>query len=359
MAKKNDDLSAKVGANKATIKNNDLLSSSVVLGAKVVATRTANALKNNGLTDNPSDLPAPIQFELFHVETQIEHDDIEMGVLETGIPYLSESGLARMCGIDRKTLYELSTFWVEQRTKPRGKAIDVLLKASGYEDFRLCIKAEFKGQEINAYTEPVCMALLEYYAFESSDPKPQAIKAYRSLAKLGLREFVYKATGYSPAQKALDSWKHFHDRTDMTMDAAPFGFFGVFREIAIMIVPMIRNGVIISDKVVPDISVGRAWSDFWKENNFDSIYGDRTRYNHEYPDYYPQSKSNPQPSFAYPNEALGAFRTWLQSNYISNKFPKYLLDRTKEGKLGFDVANKAYQSFGGKALPAPKTKKLN
>ena len=46
----------------------------------------------------------PIQMKLFNVEKQVEHDGVEMGVLENGIPYLTESGLARMCGIDRKVL---------------------------------------------------------------------------------------------------------------------------------------------------------------------------------------------------------------------------------------------------------------
>ena len=66
--------------------------------------------KNKGLTVNHSDLgPPPLQVELFHVEKQIEIDGVEMGVLENGIPYLTESGLARMCGIDRKVLNRLGS----------------------------------------------------------------------------------------------------------------------------------------------------------------------------------------------------------------------------------------------------------
>ena len=82
------------------------------------------------------------------------------------------------------------------------------------------------------------------------------------------------------------------------------------------------------------------------------------RYDHEYPDYYPQSKSNPQPSFCYPNGSLGAFREWLQQHYISTKFPKYLLGQTSKGSIAYDVANKAVQAFGGDALPAPKSKRI-
>ena len=65
----------------------------------------------------------PKQLALFHVETQIEIDGVEMGVLENGIPYLTESGLARMCGIDRKVLNRLAVNWDTEKEKPRGSQI--------------------------------------------------------------------------------------------------------------------------------------------------------------------------------------------------------------------------------------------
>lgn len=320
---------------------------------------TNKSNKNKEIGKKINDLStAPFQPELFHVEKQVEFDGIEMGVLESGIAYLSGRGLAKMCGIDHAPLHRMSANWEEEKLKPRGKIISQLLERHGYSEQSLYLRSELNGQPVNAYTEHVCMAILEYYAFEISEPKEQAINAFRTLARYGLNRFVYDATGYKPEQKILDSWKHFHDRTDMTMDAAPFGYFGVFREIAIMIVPMIRNGVLISDKVVPDISVGRFWSEYWVENKLSEKYGERTRYDHEYPDYYPQSKSNPQPSYAYPNEALGEFRAWLQRHYIINKFPKYLLGQTTKGSIVFDVANKALTAFGVPNLPQPKNKKL-
>ena len=118
-----------------------------------------------------------------------------------------------------------------------------------------------------------------------------------------------------------------------------------------MIVPMIRSGLIISDKVIPDISVGKAWSAYWQEKEMSALYGDRKKYNHDYPLYYPQAKSNPQPSWCYPDAALGEFRSWLRTNYILNKFPKYLLGQVKKGKLPQVSAQVAIESFKHKALP--------
>ncbi|MES2586972.1 MAG: hypothetical protein V4536_08645 [Pseudomonadota bacterium] len=316
-------------------------------------------MKNNNLTSSNVVLGAtPIQSVLFHVEKQVTVEDIEMGVLESGIPYLTGRGLERMCGVAHGPFHRLTSNWDEEKLKPRGKAIQQLLDSSGYTENSLYIRAELGGREITAFTEPVCLALLEYFAFISDEPREEAIRAFRTLAKLKFREFVYEAVGYSPEQKALDSWKHFHDRIDMTMDATPNGFFGVFHEIAIMIVPMIRAGIIISDRVVPDISVGKAWSAFWNENNLSEVHGERAHYEHEYPEYYPQSKSNPQPSFAYPDSALGTFRSWLKRRYITTKLPTYLLGQTKKGSIPLVTANTVLEAFGGSQLEHKATKNI-
>jgi len=332
-----------------------------VVGAVLKSKRgaTVKSNKNNMLSVNSMVLGAtPIQQSLFHVEKQAIVNDIEMGVLESGVPYLTGRGLERMCGVGHGPFHRLTSNWNDEKLKPRGKAILKLLEESNYTEDSLSVRAEQNGVEITAFTEPVCLALLEYFAFVSDEPREQAVKAFRILAKTKFREFVYEAVGYKPDQKILDSWKHFHDRVDMTLDAAPDGFFGVFREIAIMIVPMIRAGIMISDKVVPDISVGKFWSAFWEENKLSETYGERTKYPHEYPLYYPQSKSNPQPSFAYPDSALGVFRAWLKKNYITTKFPTYLLGQTKKGTVPIGIANQAIEAFNGKAIEHKAPKKL-
>lgn len=208
---------------------------------------------------------------LFQVEKQVEYDGVEMGVLENGLPYLSENGLARMCGIDRKALNRLAENWQEEKDKPRGKQINSLLLQSGYTKSKLYLDSKFMNSDVHAYTEQVCIALLEYYAFVSEEKRPEAIRAFRALARKSFRDFVYTATKYSPEQRRIESWKSYHDRVDMTAMAVPEGYFGIFHEMATMIVPMINSGVYISDKVVPDISAGRIWATYWKDNNLDNI----------------------------------------------------------------------------------------
>ncbi len=320
----------------------------------MVSRPTLKTSNSNKLAPSGVDLvPPPAQGELFHVEKQAEVNGVEMGVLENGMPYLTESGLARMCGIDRKVLNRLAANWSEERLKPRGQKIDGLLNEGGFSGDILFLPSEHRGTAINAYPEPVCLALLEYYAFVTDEPREQAVQAFRTLAKTTFRTFIYNAVGYTPNQQAIDSWKHFHDRIDMTMDSVPEGYFSIFREIASMIVPMIRSNIIISDKVIPDISVGKAWSEYWKSSNLQQ-YGERIKYDHEYPLYYPQAKSNPQPAFAYPETIIGIFRAWLRREYITNKLPTYLTGQIRRGTLPKHTAARVIESFLGKRPDGPK-----
>lgn len=263
---------------------------------------------------------------------------IEMGILSDGTPYLSEMGLAQFCGIDQKTLNEMSLNWEEERLKPRGRQIAVLLTRMDHPDSTLYRKSEVNGTIINAYLESACMAVLEYYAFHPREPKPHALDNYRTLARYKFRDFVYNALGYKPKDAIDDIWKQYRDRVDLTQFAVELGYFCVFNEIAPIMVPLISGGVELGNKVVLDISVGKVWSTYWTDNNLESKYGQRKRYDHFYPEYFPQAKSNPQEPYAYPDAALGEFRRWLRAEYLVKNLPGYLTSQAKLNKISTTAA---------------------
>src|SRR5580704_11525275 len=97
----------------------------------------------------------------------------------------------------------------------------------------------------------------------------------------------------------------FHDRVSLVYDSVPAGYFSVFKEIADIVVTLISEGVAIGQSFIPDISVGQHWSKFWSENDFETSYGHRRKYEHNYPLYFPQADSNPQLAFCYADSALG------------------------------------------------------
>lgn len=107
------------------------------------------------------------KLELFPVK-EIEVDGIQMGVLNNGTPYLTMRGLSRLCGVDSATMVRLTTNWLEERSKPRGKKIDAILQAKGLRLTSLYTTIVNQGVETHAYPDNVCMAILEYYAFEAS-----------------------------------------------------------------------------------------------------------------------------------------------------------------------------------------------
>ena len=137
-----------------------------------------------------------------------------------------------------------------------------------------------------------------------------------------------------------------HHRVSLVYNKVPHGYFSVFKEIADLIVTLGQSGLHIDHTFVPDISVGSAWSKHWQANNFDETYEKRTKFEHNYPDYFPQSISNPQEPWCYPEAALGEFRRWFRAIYIGEgKFSRYLLNQSKVKALPASFAQIALEAY--------------
>lgn len=308
---------------------------------KMMSPATILSKGNNSLVAKNAILPATPKQGVLDLGVEVERvvGGVEMGVLENGLPYLTQRGLAEMSGAARKTIQELSQDWEEAQASgvfPKGRMTffrDYLSKA-GFDEPKLYMEITKDSSPHYAYPDVVCMAAIEYFAFEAQIKNDTAIANFRNLARFGLQTFIYEALGYS----LPDKWKYHHDRISLVQGAAPDGYFIIFNEVSGMIVDLINADLPVNDKTIPDISVGRCWSDHWKANGLNSAYGDRIEYKHNYPSYYPQSASNPQPAKAYPNTALPEFRRWFRHDYLTTRFPKYIL--TKAHLLGGQEAAK-------------------
>lgn len=282
------------------------------------------------------------------VEKEVEINGIGMGVLNDGTPYLTGRGLSRICGVDNASIVRLGAEWQEQLQKPRvTKVKEFLANRDVYLDTPYL---EVAGTTF--WTGVVCLAVLEYYAFEASQADNQiATQNFRLFARRGFEEFVYAQVGYDPNNSVPEQWKQFHDRVSLAYDTVPAGFFSVFKEIADLIVTLGQAGLHIDHSFVPDISVGIAWGKHWTKGNFDETFGERTNYEHHYPDYFPQAKSNPQSPWCYPESALGEFRRWFRETYIGNgKLEKYLSTQEKARKLPPSFSQLALEAISKKSL---------
>lgn len=267
----------------------------------------------------------------FRMDTPVEIEGIEMGVMADGMPFLTARGLAVLCGVAPSTIISWSGEWNPAASKGRDKNITELLHAQGYFEDYLFHPLIVDGVTHHAFPEAVCMAVLEYYAFESKSPNSSvALRNYRVLARAGLRSFVYARLGYSPNRAVPDEWSKFHER--VKLNQVPPGYYSVFSEMSGLVIALIRNGLPVDEHTVPDISVGQSWSMYWRDKGLDSVYGERKKCMHVYPQSYPQSKANPE-AWIYPVDSLGEFRRWMHREYLPLKFPKYLDNKVRRSSL--------------------------
>ena len=309
----------------------------------------------NRLEPISGDLVAPVKQMPLDIGIAVEKTvgGIEMGILENGIPYLTQAGLARMTGLSRAAIYAVTKEWEKEIKYPlirkgRSGFIKDCLLDQGYREEFLYIPILEKGVVHLAYPDVVCMAILEYYAFESKKPNQTAARNYRRLARYGLRRFIYDALRYAPS----DKWRYFHDRVSLLGDSVPPGYFILFKETTGLAVDLINAGLTVNHKTLPDVSVGVAWAKYWTSKKLSEKYGDRIQFEHNYPSYYPQADSNPQLAWAYPDSALALFRTWFRHEYLTTKFPAYILKKAKMLPGGTMEAEQIADLYISKALGA-------
>lgn len=284
-----------------------------------------------------------------HVDKQAEIQGVGMGVLNDGTPFLTQRGLARLCGVENAHIGTISANWTEPVQTPRISIIRDLLATRGDVFDAPHIQVMDGNKLVFAYPAPVCLAVLEYYAFEAGpNCKEEARTNFRRLAGRALEEFIYTQVGYDPNASVPEAWRQFHDRVSLTYNSCPPGYFSVFKEISDMIVTLGQNGLHIDSKFIPDISVGRCWSEHWTACGLDGRYGARRTYEHNYPSYFPQSASNPQTPWCYPEAALGEFRRWFRATYIgAGKFNNYIDSRVRQHQLPASFAQLAIKAYEG------------
>lgn len=315
--------------------------------------RNNNSLDGNSSPKrSPSNKIIPLDLD---VRQEAVINGIEMGVLDNGIPYLTQNGLAIVCGVQRLRIKEITDEWAESYETgvfKKGKMtfIGSYLLREGFTEPKLFIPVMKKGTENHAYPDVVCMAILEYYAFESKQAESEtALRSYRELAKKGLKEYIYEALKYQPA----DPWHHYHERVSILRDmgTVPDGHYIIFNEISGMMVDLIQAGLIVNQHTVPDGSVGSCWAYFWKNKSLSAEFGTPESCEHYYPEEFAQAKSNPQIINAYPNTSLAEFRRWFRHEYLPTKFPAYILKKTNLLPGGKEEAARLIEAFNGKSLP--------
>lgn len=298
---------------------------------------------------NLATTPEQLRFDL-QIAVEREVDGVGMGVLSDGTPFLNLRGLARMCGIDHSMVVRITGDWLASPLKPREQKIRELVRAQGADDSVAFIALVKDGTIHHAVPSAVCMAILEYYAFEARSESAAAAQSYRLLARKGFNDFIYAKVGYNPTGAPDIAWRQFHDRVSLSYHVLPAGYFSIFKEMADLLVTLIRQGAQLGDKFVPDISVGIHWGKYWTAGNLEVVYGERIKYQHNYPDYFPQAASNPQAPYCYPDDAIAEFRRWVRETYLTKKLPAYLNKKVADRQIAPAQAAAAIDAFKPRSL---------
>ena len=286
--------------------------------------------------------PAQGKFDL-GIERNTDVNGIGMGVLSDGTPFLNQRGLAALCGVQNAHIGTISSQWNDADEKPRIRSIKKILGKLGIEIASPHIEVSHTGRLHYCYLAEICLAILEYYAFDAgTNCQEEARDNFRILAGSKLRDLIYSQVGYDPSRAHIQKFDKWHERIALNYQSAPKGFFHVFNEAHTIIYELIIAGAEVGEKMVVDISIGQHWSKYWTDNNLSELHGERAKYPHNYPDSHPQSKSNPQESWCYPISALGAYREWLQDTYLEGgKFSNYLKGKVAKGELPPSIAQLA------------------
>ena len=288
------------------------------------------------------------------IEKDADLGEIGMGVLSDGTPYLNQRGLAVLCGVENAHIGTISSQWNDIFPKPRIMAIKTVLEKAGYVAPAAHIEIWSRGRLNYCYPAEVCLAVLEYYAFDAGvNCQAQARDNFRMLAGSKLREMIYSQVGYDPSGTNSQRFDKWHERIALNYQSAPKGFFHVFNEAHTIIYELIMAGAEIDEHMVVDISIGQHWSKYWSDSGLEARFGDRGKYPHCYPDSHPQSKCNPQESWCYPLGALGEYRQWLQETYLEGgKFKNYLKAKVAKGDLPTSIAELAIEALTPKLITA-------
>jgi hypothetical protein len=288
------------------------------------------------------------------IEKAGDFGEIGMGVLSNGTPYLSQRGLAVLCGVENAHIGTISSQWNDVDLKPRVQKIKAILKSVKVAAPAAHIEISQGGKVHYCYPAEICLAILEYYAFDAgANVQEQARQNFRLLAGSKLRDMIYQQVGYDPT--GADRFNPWHNRIALNFQSAPKGYFHVFNEAHTIIYELIVSGAEVGPKTVIDISIGQHWSKYWEDTKLDVEFGHRKKYPHRYPEDHPQAKSNPQESWCYPINALGPYRQWLQDKYLEGgKFKGYLDGKVKKGELAPSVAQLAIYSIVPAQIEASK-----
>lgn len=270
-----------------------------------------------------------------------EEDGIEFyTVALTGQSGMSQSGLAALAGVDRKTLRDLEKLLetplgdldLSESLKPfAGNPLTL-----GIDD--PVIDGKRQGN-LKIYKSSYCAAVLKHYSrieeLQRKDSRPATYSLVK-FAEKGIDSWIQDITGWRQWQETIQPHTGVyitrieHMRDHQISD----DLWMIFREASELLLLIEKDWrVPINDYDILDGSIGRRWSDYRKTQGLSDPPGS---YTHQYRDQRGARECN-----AYRMSELPHFRRWLRQVYVPTFLPEYLCS-----KYGKSVTRLIYTENG-------------
>ncbi len=253
--------------------------------------------------------------------------DLEVGVLADGTPFMSGRGLAKACGVSNGTLVGWGDTVPQVGEQHRAGKLAALLVTYGYGGERLFSRVTGTTPgggrvTVSAYPHPVCMAFLDYYAFEAN--KEAARNSLRVLSDRQLPQFIQAQ--FSQGGMTADQWSH---PTEPAASLPPHrgtlppDYFSLLHcgEAVLSLQTLLQQ----YSQVLYPIHIERAWHHYWAVQKLWIEHGPRVPYERRCLDQAPYvTVEGYITTYLYPCSALAAFQHWLAWVFIPDRSPSYL-----------------------------------
>lgn len=246
-------------------------------------------------------------------------------VVITGQSGTSQNGLARLAGVDPRTLRVLDD---TLRTSAPSKSLEPFVG----KDLTLRIESptiDWKpAGNLSIYKSSYCAAVLRHFSGREEAAKAPERPATYSLikfAEFGIDNWIQGITGWSEYQDSIQAHTgvyvaRIENMRDHSIDD---DHWAIFREAAELLLLLEKDWVVpINDFDILDGSIGRRWSDYRKGQTWA---GQPSTYTHKYRD-----RRGERGCLAYEWSERAQFQRWLRTEYIPKLLPQYLT--TKYGK---------------------------
>jgi len=241
-----------------------------------------------------------------------------------GVSGMTVSALAGFCGTDQPVITNLLNRI--ETSDPISNDLADCLKPLAGKDWRL-ISNDLQGRRI--IPDEACYAIAEYYVFEARqyDGKEIATTNFRSIARAGMRVFIWTRTGFIPpafrqpeVQPIPNTSVYIKRLENMRDHEVDYSLWTTFREGAEVLLFVEKElRVPVEQMDLCDGSIGIHWKNYRKDQPWADIIGS---YFHLFRDQRGRREAN-----AYRMNELPFFKQWLQECYYPVHLPQYLVDK--------------------------------